>query len=201
MSPLNDADMKGIAQFAAERGLRVRPTYYLFPPVRRCNGEPPALRRYSPQEAGSRTALAHWMTESHETLRQHFRRTANGEFFIPTDDCTLAEGTPLGCLAGASQFWISWDGRMMPCGMMNEPCAYPFEDGFAEAWRQTTEQTAHLRLPSACTDCTMKHACPTCAAIGLSENGSTSRRAEYICQLTEAYLKTLRILLQQEGLL
>lgn len=201
MSSLNDADMKGIADFGAERGLRVRPTYYLFPPVRRSHGEAPAFCRYAPQKAGQRTAEAQWLTESHETLRQHFRRTADGDYSVPTDDCTLAEGTPLGCLAGASQFWISWDGRMMPCGMMNEPCARPFDVGFAEAWRQIAEQTALLRMPPQCTECSMKRACPTCAAINLAENGSTAKRADYICYHTETYLKTLQALLQEEGLL
>lgn len=192
MTPLNAKDMGEIARFGLERGLRVKPTYYLFPPYRRKPGEPCGLERFDPETAGRLSAEAQWLTEGKERMRRYAEAQSLEDRLAMTDDCVSAEGAPLGCLAGASQFWISWDGRMMPCGMMTNPCADPLEQGFAAAWKHITEETAKLRLPALCSDCTMRSACPNCAAINVCEAGATHERSEYLCRMSLAYVRRLK---------
>ena len=194
MTPLNAADMPEIAEFGRQRGLRVKPTFYLFPPHRREPGEPCGLNRFDPETAGRLTAETQWLTETPEKMRRFAAAQSDDATLSATDDCICASDAPLGCLAGSAQFWISWNGHMMPCGMMNTPSAAPLEICFGNAWRQIAEQTAALRLPTACTDCPVKSACPNCAAINICETGHSNKRAEYICNMTEEYIRTLKSL-------
>lgn len=194
MSPINGADMDGIVAFAKERGLRVRPVYYLFPPVRREAVGCTAPIRYDAEEAGRRTALAQSMTEETERMQRYAWAQPDADSFEPADDCVRAEGAPLGCLAGSSQFWISWDGKLMPCGMLDEPAMRPFETGFAPAWRDLVAETAKFRLPAVCGECTLRSACPACAAINRAETGRVDERPDYLCRLTKEYVRTLQAL-------
>ena len=52
------------------------------------------------------------------------------------EGCPLEEGEGIRCRAGSTSFWMTWDGRMLPCGMMPRPEVYPLETGFKEAWQQ-----------------------------------------------------------------
>ncbi len=192
MSPINGEDMEGIAAFAAERGLHVRPVFYLFPPVRRESLGCTAPIRYDAEEAGRRTALAQCLTEPSERLMRFAGAQPDVESIEPTDDCIRDEGAPLGCLAGSSQFWISWEGKMMSCGMLDDPVTLPFEVGFAPAWRELVERTAQYRLPAACGACAMRGACPTCAALNRAETGSVDKRPDFMCRLTKEYIRTLQ---------
>lgn len=196
LTPLNIGQLDGIADFAAQRGLHVRPTTYLFPPVRRegLGCVPP--ERFSAQEAGRYSALSQWKTSDRETLRAFAAAQPDAECFCPTDDCLCTDDSR--CLAGRSQFWISWDGRMMPCGMLDEPQTYPFADGFLPAWRELTRRLEAVLLPAVCDGCALRGACPACAAIHRCETGSTSRRAHYLCDMTQSYLRTLQTLCADE---
>ena len=130
-------------------------------------------------------------------MRRFAEMQSEDPYLAVTDECAAVPGAPLGCLAGASQFWISWKGDMMPCGMMNEPSAAPLAIGFEAAWRQIMEATQRLRLPAACGDCTMKSACPNCAAINACETGHTHERPEYLCRMTLEYIRTLKTLAEE----
>lgn len=199
VTPLNSHDMDAIAEFGAARGLRVRPTHYLFPPDRRERGMAAACERFAPETAGELSARAQWLTENRERLRSFAAAQPEGEDFELLDECIRDADVPIGCLAGSAQFWISWDGRLMPCGMMDTPSALPQNIGFAAAWREVVAETAKLRLPAQCADCSLRGACPSCAAINRCETGSTAARPDYLCRLTAAYVQTLKALLHEEA--
>ena len=46
---------------------------------------------------------------------------------IEESDCSADLDEGVGCRAGSTAFWLTWDGRMLPCGMMPCPTAYPLE--------------------------------------------------------------------------
>lgn len=192
MTPINDRDMESIAAFGKERGLQVKSTYYLFPPERREPGSPRPLRRYDPETMGRLSAKAQWLTEDQQRLRAFAQQQADGENFEKLDDCVFSKDAAMGCLAGSSQFWVTWDGRMTPCGMMNQPCAQPFQTGFREAWKQIAEETSKLRLPPQCKACALRSACLSCAAINYCETGRTDTRPDFLCRLTASYCRTLK---------
>ena len=81
---------------------------------------------------------------------------------------------------------MTWDGRMLPCGMMTTPVAYPLEVGFDTAWEQIRAETAKIRTPVKCTSCGYKDICGVCAAVTFTETGSFNCVPDYVCRRAEA---------------
>ena len=92
------------------------------------------------------------------------------------------------CRAGVSTFWITWDGRMMACGMMNEPVEYPLKTSFKESWKNIVKKRDEIRLPLKCANCEDKQICNVCAATSYTETGSVSGVPTYMCEMTK-YIK------------
>ena len=80
---------------------------------------------------------------------------------------------------------MTWDGRMLPCGMMPDPTVYPLETGFARAWEKIREETRKITLPAQCVSCPKKQICGSCAAVRITETGAFDRVPEYMCRLTD----------------
>ena len=58
------------------------------------------------------------------------------------EDCTGGEGEEIRCRAGKCSFWVTWDGKFLPCGMLPSNSAKDvFEIGFDEAWKQASEMS------------------------------------------------------------
>ena len=91
------------------------------------------------------------------------------------------------CRAGVSSFWITWDGKMTPCGMMDQPAEDVRREGFANAWKHVGTKMRQILMPAKCTNCTWKKKCVTCAAMVLAENGDYERAPEYRCRMMEHY--------------
>ena len=99
----------------------------------------------------------------------------------------LDEG--VGCRAGSTSFWMTWDGRMLPCGMLPGPEQRPLELGFREAWQRLRQQTKELRMPPKCGSCKNRAVCQVCAAVCVTETGAFDQAPEYVCRLTEENLR------------
>lgn len=106
-------------------------------------------------------------------------------------NCDLDNGEPMSCLAGKSQFWITWNGAMTPCGMLPGPTVHPFEDGFATAWEQLRALCDPIRLCPECVDCPEQRSCMNCAAVTFAETGRFDGKPEYMCRLNKAYRETI----------
>lgn len=104
-------------------------------------------------------------------------------------DCAADTDEGVGCRAGRTAFWLTWDGRMLPCGMMPHPVAYPLEEGFDAAWQRIRTETAALRLPAKCTGCPKRGACPVCAAVCVTETGHFDGVPEYVCAMTDETIR------------
>lgn len=194
----NARDMDAIYEFATRHDLKVRATSYMFPPMRSAKegaiDADMANVRFSPEEAGEMMARALQCKLGPEAYCKAVEAARNGKIEFPDvdEDCGRSPEEQMGCSAGKSAFWITWDGRMTPCGMMNIPEVHPFETGFANAWEKLYHETDKIFLPPACKECTIRESCMVCGAVALAEGeGDTSRKPEYLCRMTEAYLKTL----------
>lgn len=109
------------------------------------------------------------------------------------DECTgNAEGEPVLCRAGRSSFWLTWDGRMIPCGMMASPGTPVLEQGFSAAWRSVRTEVEAIRLPAACAGCALRRHCNLCAASCFAETGDYDRKPDYICSLTHTLCRITR---------
>jgi radical SAM protein with 4Fe4S-binding SPASM domain len=87
---------------------------------------------------------------------------------------------------------MTWDGRMLPCGMMPGPAAYPLKVGFDQAWEQLREMTREIRMPAKCMRCDKRDVCLVCAAVCVTETGSFDGVPEYVCRQTEEMIRLTR---------
>ena len=102
------------------------------------------------------------------------------------------------CRAGRCSFWVTWDGRLMPCGMFPADLApNVFEGDFGALWQQIREQVARIRLPAGCAVCELRSGCKACAAMVLTETGGFSQIPEYRCRMSKAVDGACRDLARQ----
>ena len=166
----NVGEMELVAGFVRSIGVPVRFAPYVFPHTRSSMNDD---ARLSPERAAE--AAAKW-------------RKING-FSVPEDDaddeCAI-KGRNVVCRAGRSAFWITWDGRMLPCGTMNVEGFSLRNMPFSEAWERTVDFTGAVLLPEECSECGMRGRCPVCASACLAETGRFDGRPEYLCRMTGA---------------
>ena len=188
--PANYAHWRQIEKFAKARGLDLRMTTYCFPPVRR-NTEGCAgcdFSRLSPEDAAELSIQDLLYREGYDAVA---KRAASQDAPV-REDCSLETGDPMQCMAGKSQFWVTWDGRMTPCAMLDQPSVRPFEKGFVNSWRKLHQAADEIRLCPDCLSCPDRNYCFNCAAVTYTETGQFEGRPEYMCQMTRAYREKLR---------
>ena len=190
----NLQDMEGIAEFGKSHGLRVNAATYMFPPVRSSReGEVNTQVRFTPEEAGAARAKADLLLLPPQELERRLYCVHHGcvEDVATDEDCERVPDEKMGCMAGKASFWVTWDGRMTPCGMMNAPVVRPFETGFEVAWETILTETDKLLLPAECGDCKMRASCMICGALSTAEEGCSHKKPEYLCRQTRSYLDEL----------
>jgi MoaA/NifB/PqqE/SkfB family radical SAM enzyme len=99
---------------------------------------------------------------------------------------------PFQCISGKCRFCITWDGRMVPCVLMSDPTAYPFAEGFINAWRELVGLCSGIPECIECLQCAYKGACMSCPASRRSETGHYNFPVPYLCELMECKLSTRR---------
>lgn len=192
-TPYNVDDMDAIYSFAKERWLNVTATTYMFPPMRSAkDGVLDKKVRFTAKEAGCALFHSKKCQMQEEEFGKFLARMRLGMNVAGEDDeeCSRTADEHMGCMAGKSSFWMTWDGRMTPCGMMNIPVTYPFRDGFLSCWKTICEETDKILLPAECTHCNKRFACMVCGALTTAEGqGDSTRKPEYLCHMTEEYLR------------
>ena len=189
LTPQNAADAEGIFDFVKKEGLLAQATSYMFPPLRRDPSMVGCNTRFSPEEAAYYSAKITSLMYGEEDFLNSLEK---GLPPIPgeTGDCPelTCQGEGIRCRAGKCSFWVTWNGAMMPCGML--PVETPvnvFEVGFSTAWQQTREAAAAIRLPAQCAGCAAKAHCKACAAMVYTESGNYHTVPQYRCEMTRAY--------------
>ena len=188
ITPWNLGDLENIYAFAAAHDLPLRPTIYNFPPVRRSNQQ--EFKRLSADQVGKLMAADMLIQNGPDAVKDMVSKFGTTEACAP--GCGMELGSHLECYAGRSQFWISWDGSMVPCGMLSSPTVFPFEVGFKAAWQELVEKTASITLCPDCAGCQHKEICTKCAAVTSAETGRFDGKPEYMCQVTESYCAEMR---------
>ncbi len=184
IDPASYKKWQALEDFAKDRNLELRMQSYCFPPLRRpqcaaCN----EFTRISPEEAGRLVADEILYREGADAVK--LRAESLGS---PVQkSCDLDLGEPVQCLAGRSQFWITWNGNMTPCGTLPKPETHPSEDGFSSAWDKMKVSINSIRLCPECSKCDIASSCMNCAAVVFAETGSFDGKPEYMCRLNKAY--------------
>lgn len=188
MVPQNLHSWAKIEQFARDLGLELRMTTYCFPPVRRENCVCQEFSRLEPETAAELIVKDLVYREGVQTVRA----MAASLDHPPQSDCGLETGEPMSCLAGRAQFWMTWNGTMTPCGMLEYPRALPLEQSFLAAWDSVKAQTNGIRLCPECAVCDIRQSCMNCAAVTYTETGRFDGKPEYMCRLNRNYRKIMK---------
>ncbi|MEE1137414.1 MAG: radical SAM protein [Acutalibacteraceae bacterium] len=170
----NSHDAEKIYAFAKELNLPVQTVTYMFPPVR-AGG---VAERMTPEEAAKVQFECKLLDMGGERLRKHIE--AKADIRRKNADSGGGKGEQIPCRAGESTFWVTWDGKMTPCGMMTTPM---FEiSSFNDAWECIKKSRKDIFLPVKCKTCDLRNYCDMCAAVTLAESGDFSAVPEYLCR-------------------
>lgn len=187
ITPWNCGDLERIEAIAREIGVPVRATTYMYPPAR-LDGA--GSRRLTALEAAR--YKVEWDLLSLE--KQAFLNRAERMKALSCAEqksCAVDLDAGVGCRAGGTSFWLTWDGRMLPCGMMPYPAVSALELGFDAAWEEIRARTRGIRAPAACASCEKRDICSVCAAVRVAETGSFDQVPKYVCELTEQTLAAM----------
>ncbi len=181
----NLQDMYRMIQFAKEIDVPIRTAAYIFPPVR--NHHEPFSWVLSAEEMGKTAALFDLSVMDTEKIEKRKKTILHCvEQNVP--DTEIQQGKRASCMAGRGAFWISWDGKMYPCGMIPNFSQDIRMADFCTAWKQTCESMAQVYLPKECSNCRYQKLCPSCAAVFLSVNGASNQLVPDLCERTKAYI-------------
>ncbi|WFR57887.1 radical SAM protein [Anaerocolumna sp. AGMB13025] len=89
------------------------------------------------------------------------------------------------CSAGKNSFWVTWDGKMIPCSLMDKVHTYPFEQGFLRAWKDLKTQCDRVPVCKSCSKCSLQDYCTSCPASLMNETGSFMKPSSYLCELAQ----------------
>ena len=192
LTPYNAGDLEGIFAFCREQGLIIQATSYMFPPLRRDNTCIGQNDRFTPEEAAYYSAKIESLLNGEQAFLQ---RAEEGRFAsidaALEEDCARdcdGEGEGMRCRAGKCTGWVTWDGKLLACGMIpDEHAPNVFKIGYMDAWKIVTEKADAIRLPAACRDCSLKDTCKACAAMAYTESGDYQTIPEYRCRMAHAY--------------
>ena len=189
ITPYNASEIEEIYAFGSGIGVPVQATTYMYPPVRlndSCFGTSPA--RFDAEEAAAQMLRCREQYMTPEKLKNSASSVMEDE---DTDCAPAEEGEGMRCRAGTTAFWVTWDGRMLPCGMFPDEGYRIADMGFAAAWEAVKTYTKSIRLPKECANCPDKKRCNACAASVIAETGSSSVCPDYICRMTKTLDKLI----------
>lgn len=191
ITPYNVGDVEQIFSFAKQEGLLVQATSYMFPPLRRNPDLTGRNDRLSAEEAAYQSARIFCLQYGREEYLRRMKH--NNQMFLPGDngdDCPdlPTEGDGLRCRAGKCSFWVTWDGKIQPCGMFpGNEAPNVFETGFAAGWERVKQSAAAIRTSPKCSKCPKRDQCKPCAAMAITETGRFDGVPEYRCQMTQTF--------------
>lgn len=191
LTPDNVSDIEKIHEISKELNLQAKAASYMYPPVRVTGETGSNAGRFDEQTAGEIMAQWNLLRDSKEVFLQRAASIPSFEMAECPYDPEVSKEEGVTCRAGRSTFWMTWDGRMLPCGTMDIEASYPLKDGFVEAWEEVRQRTAAIRMPRECGRCVLRPYCGVCAANCKAETGEFSKRPEYLCEMTKNRCKAI----------
>lgn len=191
ITPYNYQDLERIYRDAEALDVHVKASSYMYPPVRVDGDKTGCGNRLSPEEAARCSVQWDLLRFTPEEFQLRAEAMERLEAVEPPD-CPTELTRGVRCRAGGSSFWMTWDGRMLPCGMLPGEGVRPLELGFKQAWEETRRVTAAITSPQGCNACPHRDLCPSCPAVCITETGSYDQVPGYVCkQTTETIRQTL----------
>lgn len=192
----NKNDLKEILEIVNELNLPCLTASYMFPPIRRkTESNEFAQVRMTPKEAAETRIQSIFMKHPDLDIKQQAKDLIDrltGPIALPS----YAKG--FSCRAARSGFWISWKGRMMPCGMIESPSGDLLNEDFMEIWQRMIREVDQIMPCQKCRTCRKKIICQSCAAACFTENGRFDEEPNYLCDMTDEIIRSLLSTLGEE---
>lgn len=191
LTPYNVCDLEKMIQYAQEKKVILETNTYMFPPIRKDPESIGINERFTPKEA------AEWQLKRYRLQygQERYEKFIEGIHSGMVTPIGLEESRydpkdgKVRCRAGKAAFWITWDGYMMPCGMMPEPKIDLLENDFAASWNLLTQETEKISLSGVCKNCANQGICHSCAAMEMAETGNFGKIPIYLCEMMQAMRK------------
>lgn len=188
LTPYNADDLEKIFAFAKENGLLVQASSYMFPPLRRDKSMVGKNDRFTPEDAAYYSAKIESLLSGEDAFLE---KVKTSDFPVMNSDleenCGADEGEGIRCRAGKCSFWVTWEGKLLPCGMLTDGGIDVFDADFDPAWKAASESACAIRLPAPCKNCNIKERCKVCASMAFTESGDFAAVPEYRCKMAQAY--------------
>lgn len=189
LTPYNKDDLESVAKISQEEKVYLQVGTYMFPAVRKDKSHVGENDRLTEEEAALTQLKYDRIRFDDERFMLRAERMMKNETEREAEGCGDEQGERLSCRAGRCAFWITWQGKMVPCGMMIEPYTEPLKTGFADAWDELRRRTGEIRMPYECGVCSYRGVCDACPAACYAETGSFSERPEYPCKKVKELLR------------
>ena len=186
VTPYNKDDLKQMIDFAQEHDLVIQATSYMFPPLRKDETKIGQNDRFTAEDAALYGAYISAYSNGFERFKEYIE-SGQLALYDADDDCGVVEGEHMRCRAGITSFWMTWEGKMLPCGMIPDRGKDPWKVGFDEAWENAKNIVSEITLPVKCAGCGKKDECKACAAMVYTETGTYDKVPQYRCEMTHCY--------------
>lgn len=176
----NYMDYDAMVHLAQSRDLTLHTVEYVAPPRKEEHRTVDDIR-LTPEELvqleGKREQELHWITNNMDFAieKTNLMHSIQNEI----------KDHPFFCNCGKNAFWVTWEGKMIPCYLLEEEAINPFEVGFEVAWRHIVEQCRQVPSCSKCSQCDLQYYCLSCPARLKIETGSYDRPAQYLCNIAK----------------
>lgn len=196
LTPQNIGDLEEFIRYAEEKELVYEPTTYMFPPIRRDKNMVGINNRFSPKEAAYYNGQAYRLLYGEEKYQKRLQGIIRGTVSPPglDESCIDPIDGTVRCRAGKASFWITWDGWITPCGMMNEPKVDLMSTSFDDGWKQIVQLSSEMRLSGICAKCKNQKLCHSCAAMAMAETGTATGVPAYLCEM----VREMKLLAKEE---
>lgn len=191
LTPWNVNDLEAMVHYAQEKGLILDIASYMFPPMRRNSNMIGINARFEPEQAAFYRLKAFRLQYGENKYKEYICKIKNGSA-LPLgleEGCVDPLNGQFHCRAGKSSFWATWDGWMMPCGMMIEPQIDMYGRTFLESWNKLKLVCANIKLNGICEACENQQICHSCAAMSLTETGQFTGIPTYLCRMVNEMKK------------
>lgn len=192
LTPLNGHDLARMHRIADELQAPLQVTPYMFPPVRKQGAGAEAFTRFEPEEAARMVMDNARISLRDPLLWQEWIQNKLCEYENYKKEPCLNRECGFSCFASKNNFWITWQGRMLPCGMMDLEGEDVREQGFAAAWESIGGMGRQISNPAKCCSCDLRPLCSVCAAASMAETGAWDGCPPYLCRMTKELFRLLK---------
>jgi MoaA/NifB/PqqE/SkfB family radical SAM enzyme len=177
--PGNINDYDALLSFADERNIVLGFCYYIAPP------RDSEKRKQQVNRVPAADVAAYLFRASQDYWHRYKQYSVSDCSEKKPTSLRMTPARPFSCAAGKNNPWVQWNGKMVPCGLIDSPCVDVFEVGFIEGCDLLRKEVESIEACSACVACNLQKYCITCPARLMLETGSYNTPAEYMCELAK----------------